>query len=89
VAAGKEIDNECSIDGLISSEHGLEAISEAKENDVDITVCAARKMPNFNLAAVERLAQYCMDHHKTANDRKLGEPISCGTMMQVANSETA
>ena len=62
-----------------------EPICDVSDEDIDLTVDAAREMLNFNQAAVDRVAAYCTCHHKAANDKELGEPISRETMMQVAN----
>ena len=42
-------------------------------------------MPGFDQVAVDRLARYCIDHHKAANDKDLGAPISRETMLEVAD----
>ena len=70
----------------VGDEEGMsEFISEVREDVIDQTIDFARRVPGFNQAAVDRLAQYCINHHKMANDKELGEPISRETMMQVAD----
>jgi len=67
-----------------------EPICEAGDEDIDITVGFAKQMPiGFNQAAVDRLAQYCINYHKAADANTLGEPISRETMMQVADWASA
>jgi len=62
-----------------------EPICEVSEEDIDVAVGYARQMlTGFNQAAVDCLAQYCIDHHKAANENELGEPISRETMLEVA-----
>jgi hypothetical protein len=62
-----------------------EPIDEVSEEVIDQTVAYARRAPGFDPRCVDRLAQYCVDHHRTADSSVLGEPIAREAMLQVTN----
>jgi len=63
-----------------------EPIDEVGEEVIDQVVAYARRAPGFDPHCVDLLAQYCVDHHKTADASALGEPIGRDVMVQVANA---
>lgn len=65
-----------------------EAISEVTEEIIDQTVKDARQVLGFDQGAVDRLAQYCIDHHRSTKDNELGAAISREVMLQAANWST-
>jgi hypothetical protein len=63
-----------------------ETVSEVNEEVIDEVVAYARRVPGFDLRLVDRLAEYCVDHHQTADSSLLGEPILREVMLQVAGA---
>jgi len=63
-----------------------ETIDEVSEEVIDQVVTYARRAPGFDPRVVDRLKQYCVDHHRTADPTVWGEPIAREVMLQVANA---
>jgi hypothetical protein len=63
-----------------------ETVSEVNEEVIDEIVDYAGRVPGFDLRLFDRLAQYCVDHHRTADSSALGEPIPREVMLQVATA---
>ena len=63
---------------------GSETIDEVSEEDIDEAMNYAPRVPGFDQAAVDRLAQYCIANHKATGDKDLGAPLSRDTMLEVA-----
>jgi len=66
-----------------------EPIADVEEEDIDHTVKLALRIPNFNGAAIERLARYCIRHYRSPDGSDLGEPISAQTMLEAADWDNA
>jgi hypothetical protein len=63
-----------------------EPIAEVSEEVIDQVVAYARRAPGFDPGGVDRLAQYCVDHHRSADSSVLGEPIPREIVLQVATA---
>jgi hypothetical protein len=61
-----------------------ETVSEVNEEVIDEVVDYAGRIPGFDLRLVDRLAQHCLDHHRTSDASVLGRPIPREVMLQVA-----
>jgi hypothetical protein len=61
-----------------------EIVNEIDENAIDMVMYDAPHIPGVDLRLADRLAQYCIDHHRTADPSALGEPIPREVMLQVS-----
>jgi hypothetical protein len=60
-----------------------ETVSEVNEEVIDEVVDYAGRVPGFDLRLVDRLAQHCLDHHRTSD---ASESIPREVMLQVATA---
>jgi len=72
----------CAYDAV--GERGSETINEVSEEMVDQAVDCLRRVPGFDQAAVDRLAQCCIANYKATDGKDLGAPVSRETMLEVA-----
>jgi len=66
--------------------HMPETIGEVTEEVIDQVVSYARQVPGLDHDAMDRLVQYCVEHHRAATAAERGAPVARAAMLQATRS---
>jgi Immunity protein Imm6 len=66
--------------------HMPETISEVTEEVIDQVASYAREVPSLDHGAIDRLVQYCVEHHRAATATERGAPVARTAVLQAAQS---